>query len=182
MARRDSPARWPADIRYLRASLFHASATPAARDFVKGDASMVTSLPNTYPSSVAIRPITDPTHPAHGQYGLFATCRIKPDTRILDYFGEIHCDTRPDSDYDLSLHRFPDGTSIGIDARGAGNEARFINDYRGISKKPNAVFQDNRVGSGELRMSICSCKEGIRKGDEIVVSYGKSWWKARMMT
>lgn len=28
-------------------------------------------------------------HPAHGQYGLFATCRIKPDTRILDYFGTV---------------------------------------------------------------------------------------------
>lgn len=89
MARRDSPARWPADIRYLRAFLFHASATPAVRDFVKGDASLATSLPNTYPSSVAIRPITDPTHPAHGQYGLFATCRIKPNTRILDYFGTV---------------------------------------------------------------------------------------------
>lgn len=69
--------------------------------------------------------------------------------------------------------------SIGIDARRSGNEARFINDYRGISKRPNAVFCDNRLSSGELRMSVWSSVEGVKKGDEILVSYGKSWWRAR---
>lgn len=93
--------------------------------------------------------------------------------------GEVHCDDRLSSDYDLSLHRFSDGLSVGIDAHGLGNEARFINDFRGISRRPNAVFRDNRLSSGELRMSVWSSSEGIRKGDEIVVSYGKTWWRAR---
>lgn len=60
-----------------------------------------------------------------------------------------------------------------------GNEARFINDYRGISSKPNAVFEDVRIPSGELRMIVCSASQPIKKGDEILVSYGKAWWLAR---
>ena len=92
--------------------------------------------------------------------------------------GEIHCDDRPESDYDLSLHRIQDGTSIGVDARVMGNEARFINDYRGIRTRPNAEFVDGRH-SGELRMGIWSAGEAIGKGEEIVVSYGKAWWLNR---
>jgi len=60
-----------------------------------------------------------------------------------------------------------------------GNEARFINDYRGISSKANAIFRDGRTPTGELTMSIWSANEGIRKGEEILVSYGKSWWRSR---
>lgn len=173
------PTRWPKDVYYLRSCEFHASVTPALRDFIKGNPSIAGHLPVSYCACVTIRPITNSAHPANGQYGLFATSHIKPNTRILDYVGEIHCDDRPTSDYDLSLHRFPDGISMGIDAHKSGNEARFINDYRGISERPNAFFQDNRLSSGELRMSIWSSSEGIRKGDEIVVSYGKAWWHAR---
>ncbi len=60
-----------------------------------------------------------------------------------------------------------------------GNEARFINDYRGIKSKPNALFKEGRKANGELRMSVWSDSEGIKKGEEILVSYGKSWWRAR---
>jgi hypothetical protein len=85
----------------------------------------------------------------------------------LYYMGEVHADDRPSSDYDLSLYRTQDNISIGIDASRIGNEARFINDYRGVRDKPNASFEDDR-SAGELRM-----------GDEILVSYGKSWWRER---
>lgn len=95
--------------------------------------------------------------------------------------GEIHCDDRPESDYDLSLHRFPDGISVGVDASRAGNEARFTNDYRGVRNKPNAIFTDYRTPAGEMRMCIQS-REEIKKGEEILVSYGKSWWSHRTST
>jgi hypothetical protein len=72
-----------------------------------------------------------------------------------------------------------DGTSVGIDATSMGNEARFVNDFRGIAKKPNAIFIDERTLSGELAMCIWSSGEKIQKGEEILVSYGKSWWKSR---
>lgn len=56
-----------------------------------------------------------------------------------------------------------------------------MNDYRGIpgQDKPNAVFVDIRMPSGELTMRIESCKT-IKKGEEILVSYGKAWWQARL--
>lgn len=114
------------------------------------------------------------------------------------------------SDYDLSLHR---ELGIGIDASGCGNEARFINDYRGIRATPNAQFEEHWVrlprlgedpsqehwqqdsgGLGrrwkwELRMGVSVVgprrdgkgvgKRGILAGDEIVVSYGKGFWRER---
>lgn len=67
---------------------------------------------------------------------------------------------------------------MGVDASRVGNEARFTNDFRGVRKKPNAEFADYRTRSGELRMCIQS-REEIRKGEEILVSYGKSWWISR---
>jgi SET domain-containing protein len=96
----------------------------------------------------------------------------------LYYMGEVHADDRPSSDYDLSLYRTQDNISIGIDASRIGNEARFINDYRGVRDKPNASFEDDR-SAGELRMSVWSRNQPIAKGDEILVSYGKSWWRER---
>jgi hypothetical protein len=71
---------------------------------------------------------------------------------------------------------------VGLDASTMGNEARFINDYRGIRAKPNALFCDRRTAAGELRMSIWSSAEGVKKGEEILVSYGKAWWRARIST
>lgn len=88
------PARWPKEIRYLRSYQFHDSVTPAIRDFIRGNSSIGGQLPNTFRNCVAIRPIVDPTHPAHGQYGLFATSRIQPHTRILDYIGTSHLSPR----------------------------------------------------------------------------------------
>jgi hypothetical protein len=117
---------------------------------------------------------------------------IPANTHILDYLGEVHTDDRPESDYDLSLLRYTkeilvaegseiqqDTVCIGVDAQRVGNEGRFINDYRGTGvPKPNAEFRE-RTFEGELRMSVWSASRGINKGDEILVSYGKSWWNAR---
>ena len=73
-----------------------------------------------------------------------------------------------------------------------GNEARFINDYRGVRDAgPNAEFRDCwvRVGRGvvEKRVGVYVMSpglsgkraKGIAKGEEIVVSYGKGFWRAR---
>ena len=93
------------------------------------------------------------------------------------------------SDYDLSLVRvsafdpsnpFPGyHVSIGVDAATAGNAARFVNDYRGIAGEPNAEFRMGTGETGEKRMEIWAMKKGVGKGEEILVSYGKSWWSAR---
>lgn len=110
-----------------------------------------------------------------GQFGLFATKKIPSRTYLLDYLGEVHCDDRPSSDYDLSLYRTPDGSvSVGVDASVMGNEGRFLNDYRGIREKPNAQFLERRCDNGELRMSIWTDSAVIKKGEEILVSVAKS--------
>ena len=93
--------------------------------------------------------------------------------------GEVHCDDRPNSDYDLLLCRLAEGVSVGVDASAMGNHARFVNDFRGIAIKPNALFIDTRTALGEIRISIWSSNKEIKKGDEILVSYGKTWWRSR---
>lgn len=195
-----TPSSWPPGLEYLKASRFHCSVTAELRQYISSGTPSVPSKGNTRSNSwVVIHKITSTAHPAFGQYGLFASKKIPPKTCILEYTGEIHCDDRLDSDYDLSLYRTNEGMSVGIDASQAGNEvcimrqqhlsllalfnlakARFINDYRGIRQKPNALFVDERNDRGVLCMTIWSSGKSIKKGEEISVSYGKSWWNARM--
>jgi hypothetical protein len=175
------PKNWPTHVQYLTVPHFHSSVSGDALSFLKGGRSKGTPLPSAPHSLGEVRSIMDPSHPAHGQHGLFTTKKIPPQTLIVEYIGEVHSDERPTSDYDISLYRFPGGESVGVDAAVMGNEARFVNDYREIRPRPNAQFVDRWTASGDLRMSIWSLTVGIRKGDEIVVSYGKSWWAARSL-
>ncbi|EJD04288.1 uncharacterized protein FOMMEDRAFT_70390, partial [Fomitiporia mediterranea MF3/22] len=173
------PSRWPTDLEYLRSTSYAPMIPLDILQYIKGNGP--TTLSTTKPH-VMIRRIDSTMHPAHGQMGLFASKKIPPGTRIIDYFGEVHTNERPSSDYDLSLYRVhgDGGVIVNIDAARMGNEARFINDYRGIRPKPNALFKERRTEQGELRMSVYSAdNEAIKKGDEILVSYGKAWWKAR---
>ncbi|KDR84821.1 hypothetical protein GALMADRAFT_233228 [Galerina marginata CBS 339.88] len=176
------PIHWPRHLQYLTSSHYHSSVPPAIVTQILGSSSQANkdllSNSNRRPK-VVIQAISSDSHPAKGQFGLFAAQKIPPNSHIVNYIGEIHVDDRPDSDYDLCLLRLPDGDSVGIDASTMGNEARFVNDYRGISNKANAAFVNDRTASGELKMSIWSSNGEIEKGQEILVSYGKSWWRSR---
>ncbi|KAJ7770793.1 hypothetical protein DFH07DRAFT_805243 [Mycena maculata] len=170
------PNQWPSNVQYISTCSYHFSVPKDMRAFLADGA---TSVEKTNSQSlVVIRRISSPTHPAKGQFGLFSTSKIPTKTHIVDYIGEIHCDEREDSDYDLSLYRDGD-LSVGIDASRMGNEGRFVNDYRGVQDKPNAICVDARTRSG-LTMRIESCRT-IKKGEEILVSYGKAWWQARRL-
>ena len=112
----------------------------------------------------------------------------------MQYLGETHStpspsatsleDTHANSNYDLSLDR---EHGIGIDANRRGNEARFINDYRGVAERANAEFKEVwDVGRKERGMGVWVLPvgksgkgTGIRRGEEIVVSYGRGFWSAR---
>jgi hypothetical protein len=144
-------------------------------------------------SQVKITAVSEPNHPANGQYALHANQHLPPDSFILQYLGYVHdqTDTNLTSDYDLSLDR---DLGIGVDASTMGTEARFINDYRGVSSAPNAEFRDIYVdiGSGkvEKRVGVFVLSagksgkraKGIGRGQEILVSYGKGFWTERQTT
>lgn len=105
-------------------------------------------------------------------------------------------DQDPNSDYDLNLDR---ELGLSVDAARSGNESRHANDYRSIAERPNASFEDifievksKKRADGhkwERRVAIFVLpagkaqkrKNGIRAGEEILVSYGKGFWEARQM-
>lgn len=60
---------------------------------------------------------------------------------------------------------------VDVDAEKGGNEARYINDYRGITKRPNVrllVGNDNEV--------TVSTVQQIQKGDQLLLDYGTEYW------
>jgi hypothetical protein len=140
--------------------------------------------------TVRIKRIEEPNHPANGQRGLYASQHLPAGSLIIFYLGYVHdeAETDPTSDYDLSLDR---ELGIAVDATRHGNEARFINDYRGVAEAPNAEFRDvwaSMAGNKyEKRMAVFVMgagksgkkAKGIAKGEEIVVSYGKGFWSER---
>lgn len=143
---------------------------------------------------VKITPITDAQHPAYGQAGLFAARALPAGSLILPYIGELHpagAAAHSSSDYDLWLDR---GGDVAVDAARMGNEARFVNDYRGVPgvTRPNAEFGEVwDVRRGEKGMAVFvlpvvkNAKKrgkgggGIAKGQEILVSYGRGFWEKR---
>ncbi|KAI9054542.1 hypothetical protein LZ554_001698 [Drepanopeziza brunnea f. sp. 'monogermtubi'] len=203
------PKNWPPGLLYLTSPVYSPTLTPTQLTALRTrppqdakEAAAAAAAPvNTTPKGpkgpcnlVRIAPVTTPSHPAHGQSGLFAARDLKPGTFILSYLGEIHAtpttsaaaDPHAYSDYDLSLDR---EMGIGIDAAQRGTEARFINDYRGVAGRPNAEFREVWDGGrGERGMGVWVLPEGksgkgkskgIRKGEEILVSYGRGFWGAR---
>ncbi|GAA6062410.1 hypothetical protein JCM10212_006045 [Sporobolomyces blumeae] len=192
-----APAGWPANVVYLSTPA-PSRLLPAAHRETYCSPCPPHLLPNPSPK-LAIRRITDPSHPACGQSGLFNASgkKIERGTWLRDYVGVVHLEREadPKSDYDLSLDRIPsrsgsDGVEtsqevIGIDATTQGGEARFVNDYRGTGlPRPNALFEVREwdLGSGKgkaKRMAIWAGPHGIDKNAEVCVSYGKGFWDHR---
>lgn len=181
------PKNWPDSMPYL-ASPHHSPRLSAAQVESLGTkpAAMavvpasLTALPSPW---VRVRAIRDAAHPADGQLGLFATRALEPGSFILPYLGRVHASASASaaSDYDLWLDKEAD---VAVDAALGGNEARFVNDYRGVRERPNAEFAPAWC---ERWRQVCvgvwvlggKGSKGIRKGDEILVSYGKGLWEAR---
>jgi nuclear pore complex protein Nup98-Nup96 len=201
------PKNWPSTIPYLstvhldssltesQIAAFRPSTLPSCTS--NQEIYSIPTLCQYSPSSnplVTITPITDPQHPAYGQSGLFAARTLSSGTHILDYTGSLHSCPLPGlispcatSDYDLAF--LSRDLSLAIDSAKMGNEARFINDYHGIAETANAVFEEYftkvKVKGRECwegRMGIWvdpRAESGIAKGEEVCVSYGRGYWRAR---
>ena len=187
------PKNWPHDVIYLTTPTFSKSIRPGelrAASSLTSDLPLL-KVPDQPCPSVHVHSIVGSTHPANGQSGLFADRNLRPDTFICFYLGFVHSQSEANdaSNYDLSLDR---ELGIGVEATKMGNEARFINDYRGVQDSPNAEFRDclaeiggevveRRIGVFVLSPGKKGGKraKGINKGEEIVVSYGKGFWSHR---
>ncbi|KAH8884607.1 Rad4-domain-containing protein [Thozetella sp. PMI_491] len=203
------PKNWPQHIPYLTYPLYSPKLTKHHFQSIRTrppPSEELADVPRDLkpgPCPLArITPITDPRHPACGQSGLYAARDLRPGELILPYLGEVHVGNtsgeaggeHADSDYDLWLDH---GGDVAVDAARTGNEARFVNDYRGVpgKERPNAEFRavwDPRFGSGagERGMAVFvlpagkkatgkARSVGIAKGEEILVSYGKGFWERR---
>jgi hypothetical protein len=116
--------------------------------------------------------------------------------------SEHECAT---SDYTLAFIEEgpPSFLRLTLDADTAGNEGRFINDFRGVLLPPrphaasaaysaaapqrqraaaNVRFAARTDGRGVLQMGVYvlpSLKDGVAKHEELLLSYGKGYWLAR---
>ncbi|OCT52187.1 SET domain protein [Cladophialophora carrionii] len=183
-----STVHWDSSLTLSQRELIQSALSP------KPDAYIVSTQCTFSPTSnpaVVIESIKLPSHPAYPQSGLFAARPLVPGTHIIDYTGLLHSCPLPScstSDYDLAF--LDRDASLAIDGAGMGNEARFINDYHGIRDGPNAVFEEYYVrvkgAKGkemwEARMGVWvnPLSSGIAKGEEICLSYGKGYWRARL--
>ncbi|KAI9269912.1 hypothetical protein BY458DRAFT_436282 [Sporodiniella umbellata] len=139
-----------------------------------------TGFPNTKEQrkQVKIKAITDPGHPCQGAYGLFAAQNLQPKQLVIDYLGRVECEDDYDPTSDYVLHYGPD---LSIDAGHCGNEARFCNDFRGCGPEPNVCFL-NYLDESTQQIKVGIFVNGnrkIKKGDELLVTYGKSFWAKR---
>ncbi|RDA82724.1 hypothetical protein CP532_4520 [Ophiocordyceps camponoti-leonardi (nom. inval.)] len=183
------PKNWPDGLPYLHSPLFSKCLSTSQIEVLRTKPASLLLIPaseTVTPSPrVRIQQIRDAQHPANGQLGLFAAQNLKPGTFILAYLGRVHAgassSSLADSDYDLWLDKEAD---LAVDAAVEGNEGRFVNDYRGIKEKPNVEFAPiwcERWGQVCVGIWVTRGKssKGIRRGDEILVNYGKGFWQER---
>ncbi|KAI1766982.1 hypothetical protein GGR53DRAFT_484449 [Hypoxylon sp. FL1150] len=191
------PKNWPR-IPYLLQPSYASHITESQSQATKTrPLDLVAEIPRNFPrgpsSLVRIAFIHNPAHPANNEAGLFAGKYLPPGSLVLPYYGVVHSSVPPHnvahqtSDYDLWLDRDVD---LAVDAEKAGNEARFINDFRGIAARPNCEFRecwDSRRGERCMAVFVLPASKnanknvvaGVGKAEELLVSYGKGFWGKR---
>ena len=130
------------------------------------------------PRCYAMR-ITDPDHPACDQNGLYAAVDLQCGDWVLDYSGIVSVRSEADAASEYACE-FGEQGELTLDATQWGNEARFINDYRNTGQAKNVEFRTRRDRRGELRQGVyVTAKQGVRAGDELLISYGQGFWRAK---
>ena len=63
-----------------------------------------------------------------------------------------------------------------IDAAEAGNETRFINDFRDTPQgRPNCCFSQTYLAGRPAIMVVAV--EDVREGEELLIDYGEAFWR-----
>ncbi|KAJ3322838.1 hypothetical protein HDV06_002699 [Boothiomyces sp. JEL0866] len=114
-------------------------------------------------------------HPSSG-YGLYTTINLEPNAFILDYNGIVDLDDNIPSQNDYCIHLHE---KLCVEAETKGNEARFINDYFNVASRPNVAFDTYVNYKGNLAVGVWVLNLPIEKDQELLVTYGHSFWKSR---
>lgn len=127
--------KWWDNVHFIKSNHFSPDALAIYKIYKSSQHSnlQVDNIHQSKTPQYKIQKLLNPNHPACGQFGLFTTRSIPPYTHILNYVGYVHTESESDitSDYDIKFISLAHD-SLSIDALKMGNEARFINDYRGI--------------------------------------------------
>lgn len=175
----NKPINWPDHVKYVAKNIYSKRLT---HDQLKAigvkTGNNRTEKPQPICKLVKIKLVDKPSHPAHGQFGLFSTRKLPPNSHIIDYLGYVHTNEESDetSDYDLVLDK---EHGVAIDAQTYGTEARMINDYRGIQERPNVKFDLREVDGAIRRIGIFTMEKSVDKGVELCINYGKGFWGHR---
>lgn len=172
------PENWPPNIQYIRRNInqmewnnirSHSKNIPINSDenynFVPTHSFVqIQKLP---PNHVAYDPVNG--------YGLFSIRIIQKDDLLGEYVGIILSSNEKHnykSDFFMNRNLTEIHPEFGtlIDAMEAGNEMRFINDYRGISNESNCycIKENGRI--------FIRAKNTIEPGKEILLNYGHNYW------
>lgn len=107
-------------------------------------------------------------------YGVFAKEDIPPYSTLCQYTGLLMLDDEINPDHD-STFSFTDYKSFSIDAAKHGNWARFMNHCAEGEMKNNAIPWEHYLERGP-RIVFTSGPYGIKKGEQILYSYGDDYW------
>ncbi|KAL0477450.1 SET1 [Acrasis kona] len=159
---------WPTNVQYKASYTWDSRIPEEVRKKYCPTQSSVAENVNKF----VIKRIQNKDHPANGQFGLFANKTIPPQTHIVDYVGKIFLDDDCDDDSQY-LMRYADG--LICDASKIGNEARMVNDFHGVAESPNVKYKSYQTPSGEKRIGYFTANKKIKKGEEILTSYGRGF-------
>jgi hypothetical protein len=87
---KSEPVRWPIELRYIHRLVYHSSVSAVDRKYLETPPEGYAPPPasESVCSLVVIKPITYSSHPAKGQYGLFAAKKIPARTRMCEAVSE----------------------------------------------------------------------------------------------
>lgn len=83
------PSNWPEHVQFLQSTIYHATVSPMVRQYMRAipPSGNKISISGSRSPKVVIRRIQNSSHPAFGQFGLFAAQRIPPKCYIIQYIG-----------------------------------------------------------------------------------------------
>ena len=172
---------WPSNVEFSNNYRWNNDIPKSIKDQYTPSNNNIRQRANRLSNRVYFKKITDPNHPAHGQFGLYcALDHIKPGSWLLDYVGHISLGEDQDKTSDY-VSDFGEKSELACDANRYGNEARFLNDYRNTGSYPNVEFNKRRDANGELRQGVFVRTfkdsrvkpgfDGVRKDEELLVRY-----------